>query len=397
MLRDLTTVTIGRLTAFSFGLAGYAQVNLPEGFEVVATGGPFSWYAHPPKMNDCGQIVYIAINPDKQLSTDLFLYDNDKAFQLTFDDIEDRTPKITGNRVVVWDRDEDNGRNYVLTMRSRGEMSFLGIGNDVRMNLRGQSVWAFFTSQGCREADADIFLNGKAITYGGLNNQSATINRHGHVAWTAYNECVDPWTSEINFLAGGGPIAVPTGQENPQIPDLNDHDLISWGSQNGIQTWDGQTVTTITDWGRNTYLNNDGDIMFLRFYDDDRTWEVWLYGHTGEFYRITDDPWPYWNTDGDINDYGEIAWVRYDFFVTGTSEFRLMRRIRTGEADFDGDVDLKDYTEAARCLDGPDFLERYRTDPTDTLCDCRFLDLDHDNDVDLRDMARFQNAFGLKP
>ncbi len=30
---------------------------------------------------------------------------------------------------------------------------------------------------------------------------------------------------------------------------------------------------------------------------------------------------------------------------------------------------------------------------TDRLCECRFLDLDHDRDVDLADFSTFQNLF----
>jgi len=37
------------------------------------------------------------------------------------------------------------------------------------------------------------------------------------------------------------------------------------------------------------------------------------------------------------------------------------------------------------CLTGPGDFDR--------LCDCRFLDLDHDRDVDLGDFARFQRAY----
>ena len=63
-----------------------------------------------------------------------------------------------------------------------------------------------------------------------------------------------------------------------------------------------------------------------------------------------------------------------------------MRRIRTGDAQFDDRIDLIDQSIFADCLTGP-------LDRIDRLCDCRFLDVDHDGDVDLRDWATMQNGY----
>ena len=75
-----------------------------------------------------------------------------------------------------------------------------------------------------------------------------------------------------------------------------------------MRTWQNGKVATLTDWGHNPSLNNLGDMLFLRWYDQNRSWDTWLYRVSdGEptFYRLTDeDPW---NGDGDINDSGEVA------------------------------------------------------------------------------------------
>lgn len=47
----------------------------------------------------------------------------------------------------------------------------------------------------------------------------------------------------------------------------------------------------------------------------------------------------------------------------------------------------------AEGLTGPEFFKRFDFDPTVGLCEHRFLDMDYDNDIDLADVARFQNAF----
>jgi len=52
----------------------------------------------------------------------------------------------------------------------------------------------------------------------------------------------------------------------------------------------------------------------------------------------------------------------------------------------DGGVDLNDYGLAETCLEGPDMPAG------DPPCPC--FDLDADRDVDLQDMAAFQQAFG---
>jgi hypothetical protein len=53
--------------------------------------------------------------------------------------------------------------------------------------------------------------------------------------------------------------------------------------------------------------------------------------------------------------------------------------------DFDGDVDLDDAASLHDCLTGPGDFDR--------LCDCRFLDIDHDRDVDLGDFVLFQRNY----
>jgi hypothetical protein len=84
----------------------------------------------------------------------------------------------------------------------------------------------------------------------------------------------------------------------------------------------------------------------------------------------------------DINNHREAV-ITINF--EGVRDLAYMRRIRTGESDFDGDVDLDDAASLHDCLTGPGDFDR--------LCDCRFLDIDHDRDVDLGDFVLFQRNY----
>ena len=63
----------------------------------------------------------------------------------------------------------------------------------------------------------------------------------------------------------------------------------------------------------------------------------------------------------------------------------LAIRLVTGDADGDGDVDWADFAVFADYLLGPSVEPQ--------LAGWHFFDVDMDDDVDLRDLARWQNAF----
>ena len=83
----------------------------------------------------------------------------------------------------------------------------------------------------------------------------------------------------------------------------------------------------------------------------------------------------------DSNDAGEMVWGWRPNGRLTPSGIRLMRLIRNGDTDFDGDVDLDDFIPMPRCFTGPVV--------TDGLCECRFFDIDHDRDVDMDDYNYF--------
>ena len=70
-----------------------------------------------------------------------------------------------------------------------------------------------------------------------------------------------------------------------------------------------------------------------------------------------------------------------DFVLIGGFWFSIV----PDDCNADGAVNLHDYGDFESCLSGPG--------DTLSLSDCRCFDLDGDNDIDLRDVARFQTEF----
>ncbi|MCH9058321.1 MAG: hypothetical protein IIB55_06820 [Planctomycetes bacterium] len=108
---------------------------------------------------------------------------------------------------------------------------------------------------------------------------------------------------------------------------------------------------------------------------------------------MTDDPWH--NAAWAINDYKEVLIAGLEFGQN--LQVRLLRRIRTGDSEFDGDIDIDDLAKLVDCMTGPMWVERVNPGPEESLCECRFLDINHDGSVDLRDYALFQENYGEQP
>jgi hypothetical protein len=132
----------------------------------------------------------------------------------------------------------------------------------------------------------------------------------------------------------------------------------------------------------------------MRHRRDTGTSEAWLYLASGEnegFHRLTTDDFS--DTRPNINDWAEMVWLATDF-DTGERAVRMLRRIRTGDSEFDGDIEHDDLAKLVDCMTGPMWVERTDPGPEDSLCECRFLDINHDGSVDLRDYGIFQQNFG---
>jgi len=368
-------------------LGAHAGVQIPPGFEIVQVTNDSNddWYV---AVNNCGEVVY-----SKHLADDTWeirCYDNGRTIDIPAAGPRNYYPDINDDRVIVWSARTTVNSPLGIVRYANGVCTHITTPsvNDYspRINNLGHITWCRWLGDGCEDSRAEIFLyDGQSVAQlsnNGLSNQGPSINDSDMLVWTKYNFCLNPWESNTLLYRSGLITKLPDHQENEaQIPDINNRGQVVWGGPSGIElwTWLAGTSTIITPWGRNPAINNRGDIFFLRWHNDSETWQVWCYVD-GMFYQLSDDP--FWNLDGDINEYGEMAWERGLF----ETDVGMLRRIRNGDTDFDLDVDVDDYAPWADCLTGP--VE------TDRLCRSRFLDMDHDRDVDLADFALFQNATG---
>ncbi|RJP32708.1 MAG: hypothetical protein C4547_13400 [Phycisphaerales bacterium] len=381
-----------------------ASAQVPEGFEIVefAEG---DYFAGPPRMNNCGQIVYYQqVGPD-WYDKEVFVYDNGRIMQISRTDHADRSPDINDRGEVVWNRRPrgTHGKDIEIMRYRNGLIDVVQRYDDgVRepgINDLGHIVWPRSSEGDCEAPFVIMRLDEtgrKRMTpKDDITDQWPQINNRGWIAWDHTDHCQNPRRGYIQLYRSSEIITLPSAQDWSQLTTINDVGQVAW-SADFVELWENGRTQVVADPGRNPRLNNLGDCLFIRWHEDRRVWQTWLRrvseGHE-EYLRLVDEP--RWNTSGDINDWGEACW---NFLTTPdprnlASGQRIMRRTRTGDADFDWDVDLADLSQFSACMTDPDWDEANQRGPEDCLCDCRFLDIDHDGDVDLNDFARFQNAF----
>jgi hypothetical protein len=221
------------------------------------------------------------------------------------------------------------------------------------------------------------------------SDYSVMLNNHDELVWARYAVCNQgaPSYGSLMFHSGGETIEVDSELSLFFHGSHNDHHHVAYSVEDqGLYLWRvGAEAELISPKGFLPDINNQGDIAFLWNTGDAVHKQVFLY-RKGEILQITNET-EWVNDDVRMNDWGEMVWqIRPPTGLTFSSDIMLMRRIRNGEANFDGKVDWEDHARLASCLTGPG--------ETDGLADCRFLDIDHDRDVDLGDFGVLQNNFG---
>ena len=374
-------------------LVQVARAQLLPGFEIINITED-EHYGEGGHLNNCGQVAY-SIRFNFVWSTEeVFVYDNGSIAQLTLDGFNDRLPKINDAGVVVWTRElGDSGSAREIALWSEGKLTLI-TDDDVKdvgpwINNLGHVVWSRLPGDGCTHAE--IFLyDGETITQitdNGFSNQLARINDNGMITATAYDFCVNPLQSEIFAYVNGETIQITNGQYQSGASSINNLGQITWSSNdpvtfvNDVHLWEDGSTVLITDNGNFPNLNNLGEIAFTG--PDEGPWNAWLW-RDGEIIQVTDEGF----APPSFNDWGEMTSRHLAAPVTN---ILYMRRIRTGEADFDGHIDLKDAAAFQNCYTRPGDFDG-TTGGFDRLCDCRFLDIDHDRDVDKDDYALFAGA-----
>jgi len=384
------------LTVFGTGAwlgwasVAHAQVNLPEGFELVEFG--FSErFTDVPRINNCGQVVFGKKLNEGDHGWVLYLYDNGSIREIVREnkghipapDINDHGTIVYMTGIV---NDFESERLVLLENRRTTK---LGRGAYPSINNNGVVAATVFQRMGCaEESNVFLFHDGRRtrLTRNGFYEQAVRLNDREEVTWTQFDFCQGPWVSEIPLYSNGEITLLPSEATQRQLSDISNRTQVVWSSPLGVESWlDGET-TLIADWGTGPSVNDLGDIIFNRWDLETEALDWWLYRIVGGepvLYRLTYDPIE--DTLGDINNWTEaVVRTTAGNGILGGG-VRFLRRVRTGDSEFDGDVDRVDYRALAECMTGPGRVRG--------LCNCRFLDIDHDGDVDLGDFARFQNAF----
>ncbi|MCG3128863.1 MAG: hypothetical protein CHACPFDD_03759 [Phycisphaerae bacterium] len=378
---------------FACGAAG----QIPPGYELVQlTTGPAM--DMPPRMNNRGQIVFESRLDGTDASGEIFLYDAGKLTRLTNDNVRDALPDINDVGEIVWSRDIGPEGPYGPT----GEIIHFREGNLTqitsdaeddsapKINNLGQIAWKKSIDGGYARSDIYL-LDGGAIvrlTDGvaeNRSNQGARINDRGQIVWTRYNDFVEPWESEIVlYESGTARVISRPGTFEPQLPDINYLGHVVWYHNDHtisqhLQLWNGSKVLDLTA-GRNPKINDLGQVYFIRWHDFGG-WQGWLY-HGKRFYQLTSDP--FWNTDGDINNHGEVVWKSGETF---SADIRFMRRL-LGDLNCDGFRDGLDIEPFVLAVSDPLAYEAAFSD-----CDRELADVNRDGSVDGFDVEPFVNLF----
>ncbi|MCH8252775.1 MAG: hypothetical protein IID36_10025, partial [Planctomycetes bacterium] len=349
-----------------------------------------------PRMNECGEMVY-SIGVIDLPGTAVFRYDNGLIEQLSDDPSTPHVfPDINSNGTVVWTRGWSGFGGGEIAMFERGVMTILAEGSRATINDMVHIAFYKFEPVTCASESGVFFYDGETvdpIMDDGLSNQWAEINNLDDVVWTRKYSCANPWVADIMFWSDGRIIQLTDSAVQQNVPTVNDLGHVAWQTADshhanyGIWKWEGDDPQLVIVAGQNPRLNNNGDMQFLRWDEGLSTWDTFVY-IDGVEYQLTSET--AWNIDGDINDWGEVVW-HWALPPIFNGGIRHMRRIRTGEADFDGHIDLRDAAAFQNCMTGPGDFDG-TVGGFDRLCDCRFLDIDHDRDVDRDDYALFAAA-----
>lgn len=377
-----------------------AQVNIPEGFEIVEfadTSQATGW----PRINNCGQVVFWKGFAD-DYGAEILVYDNGRIIQITDNDVPDSFPDINDSGTVVWAHDSRNPSKGTILFDDGERVLSLGKGTQPSINGPGLVAWKRFHGGGCASA-SDIYLfDGKSTRQffsDGFSNQSVEINDSGDMVWTRYNFCSRPhWIGDIVLFTDGYTRVLNDSTTQSQVPELNNLGSVVWLNAGAIEVWKDGAFTQLSLGAPpgNPTVNDSGDMLIPLWDANRREWDMWMYRMEDErrvAYLLTDDPFV--EAAPQINEFGEGAWpfTRQPSEGDWSGGVRLLRRKQTGDGDLDGAVDLSDAGKLVGCLTGPEWVKRTQPGPRDCLCDCRFLDTDYDGDVDLADFATLQNRY----
>jgi hypothetical protein len=368
------------IIALAFLWAPTAVGQLPVGFELVeVTRDPNQ--DDSVILNDCGQVVFVKEFGQRYEGREIMLHDNGATTRITTNDVPDVSADINNVGIIVWEQRPTPDTAYIWTYQDALEY-VLFTGRTPDINDLGWIVFKRYGRPSCRGPEMDLFLfDGEQVQQvtdtNGDAHQSPEVNHHGEITWVRYDFCPEPWVSDILYMEAQKKLVLLTSLQ-PESVQIDEMGRIAWTGKDEnyerlIEVYeDGET----------------GDIALNRRDPDTGYFRPWLF-KDGQFIQLTFDAFN--GAARSINNWSEVALLKG---TLPNTDVRLIRRIRTGDSEFDGDIDHDDLAKLVDCMTGPMWVERTDPGPEDSLCECRFLDINHDGSVDLRDYAIFQQNFG---
>jgi hypothetical protein len=368
--------------------------RLPQGFEIVIVS--IGSYNHGvPRMNNCGQVVFHRSTTTADLpEADVWLYD-DSALVLWAEDpdVANSFPDISDTGMIAWTKGFNSSAAEIVVSQDIGEMS-LGAGEVPSINNRGHIAWKRHVYPSCPDPRRDdiYFFDGVdtfLLFADDFSNQSVQLNDLDQTSWTNYHfSCgggFGGWTSDILLRSGTNVSPLESVVDTPQLVAIDNMPRVAWSNFDLVEVWQSGVTVQFTD-GHAPGLNDRGDIAYT-FKSEVTPWELFL-SSDGQLFYISnpcDVPESVDNIRPSINNQGEIAWWQHPNGEIVPSSIWYMRRIRNGDVNFDGVVDIDDFTAMPGCFTGPGEFDR--------LCECRFYDIDHDRDIDQDDFDLFMRVY----
>ncbi|GIK15080.1 MAG: hypothetical protein BroJett003_00440 [Planctomycetota bacterium] len=378
------------------GLACHAQaqVNLPPGFEIVEFAENDYGIANV-DLNDCGQVAYSQWQASNGHS-EIFVYDNGRLFRITQGDDRNVHPEMNNAGQIIWGRGIDRSSVTQLVLYSHGQETVIDENvdsfNGWSINNVGNIVWSRSISLRCPRQENLFQWDGSTVTQltfdADRSNVQPSLNDHGEFAWPYSNFCDNPWSAEVLVRYADRQITLPSPYTQNQATEITNSGFVTWLSTSRLMLWTGSESRLLLERSGRAALN-EWLRLYVTIFDFEKTsWNPWVLDVTDEgmnMFMLRDSD--YWFSDGSVNEWGEIAtsWSEDPPNSRNRGAVMYLRRIRTGDSEFDGDIDLRDHKRLVRAMTGPV--------RTEGLCEDRFLDINHDGDLDLDDYARLQNAF----
>lgn len=386
-----------------------AETKAPPGYRVVNVGNqpPYAeGFTQFARINNRGDIVYEWWrNPFDPSTVEIMLYSDGAAHRITDNNLYDRVPHINDNGDIAWSSATGpNGELEVWVLQDgearrvsvADQRGFVGNAWTGGINNASQVVWNQFEGGECSVTTGEIWLfdgeTARRVTDAGQSNQAPALNNFGEIAWTRYDFCNSPWTSEIWLFSEGEtrPIS-PVDHYSPQSAAIADDSTVIWtyrtaliGGDRRIGMLRDGIARELLPWGHIPSISSGGVISVTRDPVDEHLnpfEQVWVSSGSG-FQPVTGDP--IHSYMGRVNDRGEIAWTSItDDFATDF-RVRAIVRLLAGDLNCDGAVSVADIYPFVTALVDP---TRYAAEFY--YCDRMLADMDDNGAVTVNDIGAF--------